>query len=537
MKKILHGMVLGALAFGVAYAETHIDKTFFMPKSHNPNLAMEYTTWHEQLQKKDEEKFGAHIQASLFYDKSVNKADVGKYFGITNNKNSSTLDGFIDMDDTSSTVHLDGFNVMRAYMSHSSSYYSAMSDKIVFNPYRESLGVRLDWHQRLDKLVDGLFFRVSAPIVNVKTSLGYSSTGSAATQTLPTSSEVSTAAGSDLSAVAPSTFTGSAKSLADYLTGNVANTNAATSQAALTHYKFHNGQSETGLADINVMLGYNFLYENKKYFTGNIALLIPTGTDPDGIYRFEPIVGNGGHWGLGAGFDGKFQLWSDDDRALDLSVVANYKYLFKGTEKRTMNFKYGTTTEYNATYERDLRAMWGPYMLGGQSGATEATPLANFLTQNVDVTPGSQIDAMLMLAYNFKHWTIDFGYELYAQEKEKVVVQSWTDDTYGVAHAKWNTNNAFLTATVPLETIYRGASEVTGSAAARSGYTIDNSHLLPGDAETPSKLMHKLFGGVGYAFSDWRYPLMAGLGGSYEFVSDNSALENWALWFKLGLTF
>ncbi|MCK4517458.1 hypothetical protein KAT92_01685, partial [Candidatus Babeliales bacterium] len=58
-----------------------------------------------------------------------------------------------------------------------------------------------------------------------------------------------------------------------------------------------------------------------------------------------------------------------------------------------------------------------------------------------------------------------------------------------------------------------------------------------GSITHPSVLTHKIFGGVGHAFNSWEYPLMLGVGGSWEFESDNDALEQWSLWAKLGLTF
>ena len=390
---------------------------------------------------------------------------------------------------------------------------TTLHGKITFRPSRTSYGFRIDYNQKLDAILDGLFMRVNIPIVYVKTSLGYTCS--------LTSQQLRTATG----------FDGGAKTVENYLKGNVSNTATSYKQAALTYAKIHNGQDKTNIADINLMFGYNFLDKPTKHIAANASFLIPTGNSPDGEYRFEPIVGNGGHFAAGIGCDAYFELWRSNNKSLDLSLAANYKYLFKGTEKRTLDFKYANTTELSTL--ANTRVMWGPYILGGQSGATEATPLANFLTQNVNVTPGSQLDAMISLAFNYDNWRLDVGYELFVKEAESVTIKSWTDDTYGIAATSWDTQYAFMT-NASNTTIYMGSDSAYGNYAL---YTIDKEHLLPNNAATPSQLSHKMFLSAGYAFNKWEYPLMIGLGGSYEFASNNSTLEEWAIWFKLGLNF
>jgi|GEM_PF-458684 hypothetical protein len=560
MKKILHGILATALFAGSVSAKTFTDKTFMMPRSHNPNLAMEYTSWHKQIRLHDEEKFGGSLQASLFYDESDNKADLGKYFGMINKQKNHQIDDYIMVDDhdatqlyTNDIIHFAPYD-LRLYDSDVTNLigavdYGNLIQKIRFRPNRTSFGIRLDYHQKLDMLLDGLFLKIDAPIVHVKTSMNYHNIGEVSTQKIVASGSVVTRTG-DCGIITggslyidPDSTTGAEKNLEDYLTGDLVNTYSEAKQVALTHYKIHNGQSETGIADINVMLGYNFLYEADKHANVNLSLLIPTGNTPDGVYRFEPVVGNGNHWALGAGIDTAFELWRENDKSLDLSIVLNYKYLFKGTEKRTLNFKYSDTTDY--TYYGQ-RVIWGPYVLGAGRGDTEAAPLANFVTQDVNVTPGNQVNGIVNLAFNWGNWTIDLGYELYAQEEEKVSLKgTWSDDTYGIAAQSWNTTRAFITGNATggtlgeYDTIFRGGySHVAwDDLGSLNEYTIDAEHFLTADAETPQQITHKIYGGVGYRFAQWNYPLLLGLGGSYELISGNAGLEGWSLWLKAGVAF
>jgi hypothetical protein len=528
MKKIT-GILLSLTIVASASATTHTNKTFLMPRDHNANLAMEMTTWHKQIRKIDEDQFKTLIQAVPFYQSSASDGDLGKYFGVTNRRSNGRLDDYIYVSNSASDRHLYTHDILMDCNTETDAVVAASNtfiQKIIFQPYQNSYGLRLDWHQKLDKLINGLYFEVNMPVVHVKHSMGYTNVYST-TQNL-------------VSASTPITFNGTAISLEDYLTGNVVNDSTATTshhQAALTHYKIHNGQSQTGIADLNLVLGYNFLYQEDNHIGINVIFTIPTGNTPDGEYRWEPVVGNGGHFAFGLGFDSAFEIWKSNNKSLDLSIAMNYKYLFESTEKRTVDFKYSNTTDFT---NQNTRVFWGPYVLGGSRGDTTATPLANFLTQDLEITPGSQLDAMLMLSFNCGNWTFDLGYELYAKEEESLELKhTWSTGTYGIASWYWDTNDAFMDgSTATNETIYRGYSATTYS----SGYdltqvTIEQAHLLHGDAATPSQLTQKIFGSVGYAFNKWKYPLMLGLGGSYEFTSENSALELWALWFKLGIDF
>ena len=84
MHKLVYGLLLGVVGYGSVSAKTYTDKTFLMPRSHNENLAMEYTGWHKQFRDIDEDKWGGAFQATAFYQASTNKTDLGKYFGKYN---------------------------------------------------------------------------------------------------------------------------------------------------------------------------------------------------------------------------------------------------------------------------------------------------------------------------------------------------------------------------------------------------------------------------------------------------------------------
>jgi hypothetical protein len=349
-------------------------------------------------------------------------------------------------------------------------------------------------------------------------------------------------------------LTGDYKSLGDYLTGCLVNTNSLAKQAALCKGKIHNGKSETGVADIDIILGYNFLYEPTRHVNINVGVTIPTGNTPDSEYLFEPVVGNAGHWALGCGLDSAFQIWSNTDSSLDVLFAFNYRYLFSSTERRIPGFVWPGGTGLTTAGWAGNRAMYGHWWLGAKKGEFTTAPMANFLARDVKVTPGSHFEGILQLAFNYTGWTFDIGYNLFAKEEESVCFKSsccspcestcdtsccdpcspcdtncytecgcWADETYAIALDTWD------------------ASTAGGFAAAytylNDGDWINTTHLCLDACTNPSVLTHKLYGGITYAFKDWEYPLMLGIGGSYEWETDNDSLDGWALWVKLGLTF
>jgi hypothetical protein len=208
-----------------------------------------------------------------------------------------------------------------------------------------------------------------------------------------------------------------------------------------------------------------------------------------------------------------------------------YRYLLKGNENRTLGVKYSDGSTYD----------WGQYMLLGQ--ATPATsflatyrsliPAANVTTLRVDVTPGSQFDGILGATYNCGGFSFDLGYNLYFREAEKVKLdQHLPASTYFVAAR--NLTTAIGTARAILNTDVDGAGAAGGST---NVWYVDDAHLDLKAAETPSQFTNSIYGGLGFQFREWEVPAMVGIGGKYEFANDNSALEQWSVWGKMGVSF
>ena len=80
----------------------------------------------------------------------------------------------------------------------------------------------------------------------------------------------------------------------------------------------------------------------------------------------------------------------------------------------------------------------------------------------------------------------------------------------------------------------------TGSNQAQSDtsfVTLKTSDIDSDSAAHPTALSSTLYGGLSWQPSVGKYSVIVGFGGQYEFAHRISALEQWAVWGKLGITF
>ncbi|MFH1461905.1 MAG: hypothetical protein ABIF12_03095 [bacterium] len=508
MNKMIKGLLVTALAVSSINAATN--KTFLMPRSQGVNLAMEYATYNELINHKNGDFFGAHFQVTPFYMESSDKNDIGRYFGIKD-KN------LIAIDHVTANANTD-FTYL--WMFHDAVPDPTTTANIKFEPELQAYGARIDYYQDLEKILDGLYLKVALPIVHVENDMHINVTDKLG---------FFTAADGGVNAV-EEYFLGTYGAGAPAATALA----AANAQAALTHAKIGGSHSETSVADIDVVLGYKIFDKDKYVVALNLGLTIPVGNDPDGVWVFEPVVGNGDHWGFGGGLEAWVKLWEDGDQNIKLTAVANYRYLFEGTETRTLGLKRGDGTKID----------WGQYRyLALNDGTNNDTklliPAANILTKNVNVEPGSQFDAIAYLTYNNGGWTMDLGYNFFWKEREDVNLKDTTLDNTNYYVALNTLDGTAVAATAFGDCVSETSMTTNTPAAAASfatAFQITTNHIDTRAAETPSMDTHKIFGSVGYIFKDWEYPVMLGVGGGYEFA-DQQGIENWQIWGKFGIKF
>lgn len=391
----------------------------------------------------------------------------------------------------------------------SASYKANQNVYMGLKPHQQSYGVRFDYWQDLDKILKGLYLKLDLPVVHVENDPKLAFAG--------TTEEV--------------------EWMKSFISGNFTGVSTANAQDRLCKAKICGKHSETGVADIDLALGYKFLNKSKYAAGLALAITIPTGNDADGTWVFEPIVGNGNHFGLGGDLWAFARIWGDLDHNIKLHIKMKYRYLFESSECRTLGFKNcGACCGMPiGQYHLLLRAGVA------QGAATSLVPLANVSTLSVDVTPGSQFDGILGFAYNNGGFTFDLGYNLYYREAESVKTKCgcFTDGKY--AFAARNVRTDALQAATP-ETFtpanVAALSVVDGATSAdKANAILTRANLDTEAAATPSQFTNSIYGEFGYNFKEWDTPLLLGIGGKYEWPAKNSALEQWSINAKIGIGF
>lgn len=200
---------------------------------------------------------------------------------------------------------------------------------------------------------------------------------------------------------------------------------------------------ETGLAELRAEFGWNF-WQCEDYHVGlNLRVAIPTGTRPDGCHLFEPIVGNGHHFELGAGLSTHVILWRDCecDRYFGFYLDAYATHLFKTNQCRNFDLcgkpnsryalamKLGATNPAGELKGNPAAATADPDgFVGPTSGYTDSTyqfqdqfcPVANLTKSKVDVSVGVQGEFTALFDFTSCGFSWDVGYNLWARGCEKI---------------------------------------------------------------------------------------------------------------------
>ena len=515
MKKILQGLAVAVLATSAVNAHDHTNRTFLMPRPVGVNLPMEITTYKDLIPRDLNDRYGATVAVTPFFQQSTDRDETAEYF-LFKHKSTVTLRTSetqvtpIDRELWSDVTNdLDINYLIHDYDLEDQEPARSYSANVSLDPEQTIYGARIDYFQNLGVLLKNLYLKADMPIVHVQNDpkLSVSSTDAALQ--------------ADLKSYLEGTYESIASATLEIDREDVVVAHGHNLQTALTKAKILKN-SVTGVADIDVALGYKFINSEKYLFALALATTIPTGNKETGEYMFEAIAGNGRHWGLGADICGSARVWGKINHNLKLSLKMKYRYLFENHSNRTLGIK----DDHNGIRN------WGQYNLLSTNPMPmlyPLTPAANVTTLRVDVTPGSQFDGIFDITYMNGGFNIDLGYNLYYRDAEDVdLKESLAAASLAVTSRGYDTEVGGAGADHAL-----GAIDVDG----RTLWYVDNAHLSTSVAETPSQLTNSIYGGMGYAFKKWDVPLMMGIGGKYEWPCDNASLEQWSVWSKMGVTF
>lgn len=365
-------------------------------RSQGANTARELVGWQWELNKPEMcENYGSAYLA-FEYQRSFKSDEIAQaLFGSS----VLTFEGSQVTDRTPCALLADNFGLPTDFQG-----------SIFFNPRIENFIVDLGFYMGLDCWYQGLYIRFHAPFVHARWNLDTNNGNCVKIQTGTTNED------------------GTPKQFAPCYMGNNATDTASTIKQALSgnfqfgdltepwcagHFNFCR-QVRNGLADIDVIVGYNFINDDCYHFGLYAQAVLPTGKKRKNLFILSPVVGNGKHFELGAGISAHTVLWSGEDSNLAFFLEGNITHMFRsrqcrlfdlidnGPFSRYMLLKEFTTNGTSYTYANNL---------------ISATCFTN---REVDVSLGVKGDFSLKLAYRWCGFGLDIGYNVYGQSREKI---------------------------------------------------------------------------------------------------------------------
>lgn len=213
-----------------------------------------------------------------------------------------------------------------------------------------------------------------------------------------------------------------------------------------------------GFGEIRAELGIDWWQHENGHIAVYAAGAIPTTHKPKTCFLFFPTIGNGHHWELGGGVSGHWVFWKNEGENQQAGMYADcmITHLFRNKQYRTFDLKNKPLSRYMlAAKHKKLNPAGGENSLGGSSQSldpvfdcasendfipvyvqanaigddmvlanyqfdNEFSPVANLTAQKCLVSVNAQIDATIWLNYSINNISIDFGYNLWLQTKDKV---------------------------------------------------------------------------------------------------------------------
>ena len=494
MQRTIKALAFTLLALSAQHLTAQTNKTFLSTRPQGVDSLLERVMLQSMTASKDEDAFGGIFQATAFYNEAIQTSGLSRYF-LFGDKDSAALTRAnlqLLIPDQNSAANID--NIVAAG-GPATPLYNKEITTVKFSPTLRSFGVFLTYYQDLEKILPGLYFNVRVPVVEVESDLGLIATG------------------------------GNSEAVKQFLSGtlNEIPVTASYARKPLQHAKISTKQQNLGIADIDLRMGYAFLQGDEGSLGLNIGLTVPTGNIPEAKQAFEAIYGNNGHWGFGAGLEGRYRLWESDESNLVVHASTDYRNLFANTERRTFGIKGIDFGQYRIVAERT-----------NTSANLQAIPAAEALTLSTDVTPGMQLDNSAGFTYSYGGLTLDLAYNLWYRDRESLKLRdAWNDTKYAYLSDGTVDTRFGLQPVAP-----------AGAGADRNFRVADANHAnLTHDAidfeaaRTAVQLTNKILAGVGYVFKEFEYPIMLGIGGHYEIPNDNNTARTWGFFCKTGIAF
>ncbi len=289
---------------------------------------------------------------------------------------------------------------------------------------------------------------------------------------------------------------------------------------------------ETGIADIEIKLGYNTFSCETCGLVSFATLVIPTGTKVRSRTIFDPIVGNNHHFGFSLGTSFAYDVWCKGPYMVRMCLDNNTRYLFSNHQIRSFDLIGRPWGRYMETYDSSEQAS-AAFRSSDQNSGTSGI---NIFTQCVRVSPhlaGTYNTAICISRQgNCTSFLLEGGYNLFVRQGE--VVEFECSNQISRAALKAVNGQGNTTIARNIKDNFPNSEFTLEERYAR----VSNCDINIESASMPATISNTIYGAIGYRWEQ-ECPLFIAGGGSYEFSTSelNSAPDRWLLWAKFGVTF
>lgn len=497
-------------------------RSFLQPRSQSENTARLIVDWFQYTNKFNVKNFYGTFAITPEYTRTFRPARLAQYFFATDTLSISGS----EVDDRGE------LDLLADYFGLSPSFQSTARLIPLMQNYLVDFSAYFGWKD--------YYFRIHAPFVCAQTRIRMHE------RVIDNGSGVEYPAGYMTQNPLPAPFT--------CFTNAMRNPESFGDVQARTFGNFCCTKTHTAFSDVRMALGWNMVNHDYGHFGLDIRAATPNGTKPNAHCLFEPIIGNGRHWILGAGFTGHGLIWEKDGREeWNIIVDAHLQHLFNSRQLRSFDI---TGNGFASRYILMKQFSDGAY-------TRTSLPAINATTLNADVSINLEIEGAIMFAYTYDCFEFDIGYNGWLRTHEIITCPSpFPANTYGMKGIQDVTIGALPSpATQSTATIFgNNLADQAAVADPNPPVLISPTNIYLNSAATPQQMTHKIFWHLSYNADDkvtnlltnsctapwWITNHYIGFGGEvefegfipkYDFRPNHIAMSQWGLWIKAGVAY